>query len=102
MPGEVPELLPSEMSPDSSIELPVPVLNQPRLKRARHRWWRDAIEMVALIVVIYSCVNLTTARAIVEGPSMQPNFYTGQLVIVNLFTYYFSLPIRGDVVHLPP
>src|SRR5262245_15495331 len=64
-----------------------------------HRgWWRDVLEIVALIVIIYTLVNLSTARAIVEGPSMQPNFYTGQLVIVNRFAYYFSQPQRGDVV----
>ncbi len=61
---------------------------------------RDVLEIVALIVIIYTLVNLSTARAIVEGPSMQPNFYTGQLVIVNRFAYYFSGPARGDVVVL--
>ncbi len=66
----------------------------------RRGWWRDVLEIVALIVIIYTLVNLSTARAIVEGPSMQPNFYTGQLVIVNRFAYYFSQPQRGDVVVL--
>ncbi len=67
---------------------------------SRRGWWRDILEIVALIVIIYTLVNLSTARAIVEGPSMQPNFYTGQLVIVNRFAYYFSQPQRGDVVVL--
>ena len=31
---------------------------------------------------------------------MQPNFYTGQLVIINRFAFYFSSPQRGDVVVL--
>jgi signal peptidase I len=53
-----------------------------------------------LVIVIYTLVNLTTARAIVEGPSMQPNFYTGQLVVINRFAYYFAQPQRGDVVVL--
>jgi signal peptidase I len=67
---------------------------------SRRGWWRDVMEIVALIVIIYTLVNLSTARAIVEGPSMQPNFYTGQLVIINRFAYYFNPPQRGDVVVL--
>jgi signal peptidase I len=59
---------------------------------------RDIIETLLLVVVIYTLVNLTTARAVVEGPSMQPNFYTGQLVVINRFAYYFAQPARGDVV----
>ncbi|MCC7450357.1 MAG: signal peptidase I [Anaerolineae bacterium] len=66
----------------------------------RRGWLRDILEIMALVVIIYTLVNLSTARAIVEGPSMQPNFYTGQLVIVNRFAYYFSDPARGDVVVL--
>ena len=54
--------------------------------------------IVVVIIVIYTLVNLTTARAIVFGPSMQPNFYTGQLVIINRFAYFFNGPARGDVV----
>jgi signal peptidase I len=78
--------------------------SQPQPKRPglshRRGWLRDILEIVVLIVVIYTLVNLSTARAIVEGPSMQPNFYTGQLVIINRFAYYFSQPQRGDVIVL--
>jgi signal peptidase I len=88
-----------------SVEVDVPTpesIESPTVARpglSPHRgWWRDVLEVVALIVIIYTLVNLSTARAIVEGPSMQPNFYTGQLVIVNRFAYYFSEPQRGDVV----
>lgn len=72
---------------------------RPRLTTHR-RLRRDIIETILLIIVIYTLVNLTTARAIVEGPSMQPNFYTGQLVVINRFAYYFAQPARGDVVVL--
>ncbi len=63
-------------------------------------WGREILEIVALVVIIYTLINLSTARAIVEGPSMQPNFYTGQVVIINRFAYYFSEPARGDVIVL--
>lgn len=75
-----------------------------RIKRpgllSRNALWRDVIEVVLLIAIIYTFVNLATARAVVEGSSMQPNFATGQLVIVNRFAYFFSSPQRGDVVVL--
>ena len=65
-----------------------------------HRVWRDAVEILLLVVTIYTMVNLATSRAVVEGQSMQPNFFTGQLVIVNRFAYFFSRPVRGDVIVL--
>src|SRR5258708_29633986 len=76
--------------------------DRPRLTSGR-KLRRDIIETVLLVIVIYTLVNLTTARAIVEGPSMQPNFYTVQLVVINVFAYYYASPQRGDVggVHNP-
>src|ERR1041385_2058254 len=74
-------------------------IERPKLRSGR-TLRRDVIETVVLIVLVYTLVNLSTVRAIVYGPSMQPNFYTGQLVIVNRFAYYFSGPTRGDVVVL--
>jgi signal peptidase I len=61
---------------------------------------RDVVEILLLIVTIYTLVNLATARAVVEGQSMEPNFHTGQFVIVNRFAYYFAKPQRGDVIVL--
>jgi signal peptidase I len=74
-------------------------IERPRLVSQR-RLRRDVIETVLLIVVVYTLVNLSTARAIIVGPSMQPNFYTGQLMVVNRLAYYFANPQRGDVVVL--
>jgi signal peptidase I len=72
---------------------------RPALK-SRDNLLREIGEILLLIVSIYTLVNLTTVRAVVDGPSMQPNFYTGQFVIVNRFAYYFGGPLRGDVVVL--
>jgi signal peptidase I len=67
---------------------------------SRNALWRDVAEIFLLIAVIYTFVNLATARAVVEGTSMKPNFETGQLVIVNRLAYFFGQPQRGDVVVL--
>lgn len=72
---------------------------RPRLLPRSH-FWRDLIEIILLVIITYTPINLMTARAVVEGPSMQPNFHTGDLVIVNRSAYFFSSPQRGDVVVL--
>lgn len=67
---------------------------------SRNALWRDVAEVALLILVIYTLVNLATARAVVEGTSMQPGLETGQLVIVNRSAYFFTRPARGDVIVL--
>lgn len=74
-------------------------VQHPRL-RSRRRLRRDILEMIVLIVVVYTLVNLSTVRASLEGPSMQPSFFAGQVIVVNRFAYYFARPARGDVVVL--
>lgn len=73
-------------------ELPQPYLKQ------RKGFLREAIEIVLLVVAIYTLVNLSTARFVVEGSSMEPTFYTDQFVIVSRLAYIVSEPERGDVV----
>ena len=68
--------------------------------RSRQTVWRDMFEFALLLISIYAVVNLTTARAVVEGISMQPNFFTSQLIVVNRLIYYFAKPVRGDVIVL--
>lgn len=61
---------------------------------------RELLGFGLLLIGIYTLVNLATARAIVVGESMQPNFYTDQLIVVNRLVYYFNEPTRGDVIVL--
>jgi signal peptidase I len=74
---------------------------RPRLHR--RGFAREFIETILLIGAIYALVNLATARFIVEGPSMQPNFETGQFLIVSRLNYLFGGPAYGDIVvfHYP-
>ena len=64
---------------------------------------REILETVVLIGAIYALVNLATARFIVQGPSMEPNFATGQFLIVSRVNYLLGEPKRGDIVvfHFP-
>ncbi len=87
------------MSSEPTVPIIAQLADRPSLI-SRRRLRRDILEMVVLIVVVYTLVNLSTVRASLEGPSMQPNFYAGQVIVVNRFAYYFARPARGDVVVL--
>lgn len=64
---------------------------------------REIGETVVLIAIIYALVNLACARFVVDGPSMQPNFQTGQFLVVSRVNYLLTNPQRGEVVvfHYP-
>jgi signal peptidase I len=89
-----------QILPDSELHTELHTASEKPGIVPNHSVWRDVIEILLLIITIYTLVNLATSRAVVEGQSMQPNFYTGQLVIINRFAYFFSSPARGDVIVL--
>lgn len=58
----------------------------------------ETLETILLAAVIWLVVNFATARFVVDGSSMEPNFHTGQLLIVNRLAYRFGTLERGDVI----
>ncbi len=81
-------------------------LTQPRPNLRRRgvvRFLREAAETLGLVVTLYALVNLASARFIVEGDSMQPNFATGQFLLISRANYLIGQPERGDIVvfHYP-
>lgn len=77
-----------------------PVLKRPALRL--RSFSREILETIVLIGAIYALVNLATVRFIVEGPSMQPNFRTGQVLMVGRVNYLLSDPQRGEIVVFNP
>lgn len=75
---------------------------KPRPTLQRSSMMRELLETVVLIVLVYTLVNLATVRFFIEGPSMQPNFWAGQFLIVSRLHYMFSNPQRGDIVVFDP
>lgn len=56
---------------------------------------------VILVTVAIILFHLFIATIfIVDGQSMEPNFHTRQIILVNRWTYLFGEPKRGDVVVL--
>lgn len=58
--------------------------------------WVKALLIAAALVFIIR--YFIFAPFIVEGPSMQPNFYTGERLIVNKIIYSIRKPHRGEVI----
>lgn len=78
---------------------------------------REALETLALVVLVMVGVNAVVDRTHVEGPSMQPTLKSGQLLLTNKFAYspfvsrvfaseestnydHPGMPHRGDIVIL--
>lgn len=65
------------------------------------RTWRtlvDILETLALALILFYAINLTTARIRVDGQSMEPTLSSGQLVVVNKLAYRLGEPATGDIV----
>jgi signal peptidase I len=110
------EELPSEVPPP-----PVPPTPPPTKS-----FWREVLETVLLTIMIFFLVKGMVANFRILGTSMEPNFHTDQLVLVNKAAYFhldvndwlklipgvhpagqkvvwlFGGPHRGDVVIFEP
>jgi signal peptidase I len=71
---------------------------KPRPNLQRPTFVREILETIILIGLVYTLVNLATVRFYIEGPSMQPNFWAGQFLIVSRASYMLGNPQRGDIV----
>jgi signal peptidase I len=64
--------------------------------------WRQVAETLLVAAVVYFALDYATGRFRVEGPSMQPNLYTGQYVFADKLAYRLGNPQRGDIVVVLP
>lgn len=58
--------------------------------------WAKALAVAAVLVVVIRFFLFSPF--IVEGPSMYPNFFTGERIIVNKILYDIREPKRGEVI----
>jgi signal peptidase I len=58
----------------------------------------DILLTLGIAAVIFFALRSTVESFDIDGPCMQPNFYTGQRVLVNKVVYKFRAPQRGDVI----
>ena len=59
---------------------------------------RDTLITLIIAVVIFFGLQVTVQSFIIDGPSMNPNFHTGQWLLVNKIIYKIGDPERGDVI----
>lgn len=59
---------------------------------------REIVETVVFIFVVYVLVELAAPRFLVEGPSMEPTFWTDQRLIISRIHYLLGEPQRGEIV----
>ncbi|MBY9081859.1 signal peptidase I [Paenibacillus sp. HN-1] len=73
----------------------------PKKKKNEALEWVKAIAIALVLVILIRW--LLFKPFIVDGPSMQPNFHTGERVIVNEILYDMRSPKRGEVIvfHVP-
>lgn len=82
-------------------EIAQPEGENPRKPKNEVLEWIKAIAIALVLVVLIRW--LLFKPFIVDGPSMQPNFHTGERVIVNEILYDIRSPKRGEVIvfHVP-
>lgn len=75
--------------------------NKAKKKKNEVVEWLKALLIALILVVLIRW--LLFQPFIVQGPSMQPNFVTGQKLIVNEILYDIRKPERGEVIvfHVP-
>lgn len=59
----------------------------------------DLIKLVALaFIIVWPIHRFVFQPFYVSGPSMEPNFYNNDYLIIEKVTYYFRDPSRGEVI----
>lgn len=69
---------------------------RPKLRRVT-AWWWGIVDAVLFATAIFVLVEMAAPRFLVEGPSMEPTFYTGHRLIISRLTYLFGEVERGDI-----
>ena len=64
-------------------------------------WIFELTKGIILLAIVLILIHFFIATIFaVEGESMQPNFYDGEYLLTNRFSYLVNSPQRGDVVIL--
>lgn len=59
---------------------------------------REVAETILLTLMAFLVINTATGRFRIEGPSMEPNLFEGQYLIINKIVYKLHPPRRGDII----
>jgi len=77
--------------------------NKPSMAKKIGEFVWEIIKIVVIALVIIIPVRMFIIQPfIVEGASMEPNFYDGQYLIVDEISYILGTPKRGEIVIFHP
>lgn len=80
------------------IAIPTGKISSPRPKLRVRNLAREILETIVFMLVVYILVELAAPRFLVDGPSMQPTFWTDQRILISRVHYLVGEPERGDIV----
>ena len=86
----------TQLVPGTSVKTPV----APNHKRRYIA--REVLETLGLTIVIFLAITFSIKPYVVNGTSMRPSLQNSEWVLVNLWSYRFGSPQRGDVVVFKP
>jgi signal peptidase I len=87
-----------EKEVESAMEQEQTAAEKPGSSSAKKEAWEWVKALLVAAVLVFLIRWLLFAPFIVDGPSMEPNFYTGERLIVNKLIYDFRKPHRGEVI----
>lgn len=72
------------------------------MKKILFTIWEIGEVFFIAVIAIAAIKNFLVQPFIVNGPSMEPNFFDGNYLLVDEISYHFRAPERGDVVIFRP
>lgn len=69
---------------------------RPRLRR--QSFVREIISTLLFLVAVYTLLEMTLPRSIVQSISMEPNLIADQRLVISRINYLLGQPQRGDIV----
>jgi signal peptidase I len=82
-------------------ELNQSLVNEEVKPTSNKRFWLDALETVAIALVIFLVIyNFVAQPHLVKGESMLPNYHDGEYILTSRVYSWWGSPQRGDVVVL--
>jgi signal peptidase I len=65
-------------------------------------WFLFILDLIKLVIIAFLIVwpihQYVFQPFLVQGPSMEPNFFSKEYLIIEKITYYLHQPQRGDVI----
>ncbi len=80
------------------LQAPIYCIRMQRMKQFLLPFW-EVIEVLAVALISFFLIRtLVVLPFIVDGPSMEPTFYSRQYVLVDEITYKLREPERGEII----